>query len=221
MVIPSRVPALLYRIVFALVAALGLSRLTHLDKGEFDASAFLYFTGLTNLACLVWAIVLVAATIGDLGRLGAHGTTNPSPRFAGGLLFSITITMVLYLTLLAATAAHPFTLTDDLIHIFVPLLMIGEWLFFTPKGRQRRYDPLLWLLPLFVYVTGVLVISAVGGRFNGNRYPYPIMNIDRIGWGGFGLMLLVGIFALLAMGYAIYFIDRALGRRARLATASV
>jgi len=215
--LPWRGAALAYRIVFASVALWALALLVDLDEGRFEPVVFVFFTALSNLAVLVWAALSIVVTARDGRRDGWRGGSSPSPRAAGYPLMSIIVTMLIYLVVLAPTvpADELFTLEDTLVHVVVPVLMILDWILFTPKGTQRWYDPLLWAIPPYAYLAWAFVHHALGGDFSGRPYPYPFMNVDRIGWDGFFTYLVVLTAGLEIVAYLIHAADRLLGRRAR------
>lgn len=215
--LPWRGAALTYRILFAAVTAWALGLLLDVDEGRFDTVVFVFFTALSNLACLVWAALSAAITARDGLRDGWHGASSPSPRAAGYPLMSIIVTMLIYLIVLTPTvpADELFTFEDTLVHVVVPVMMILDWLLFTPKGRLRWYDPLLWAIPPYVYLGWAFLHHATGGDFSGKPYPYPFMNVDRIGWDGFFIYALALTIGLEVVAYLIYGVDRLLSRGAR------
>ena len=215
--LPWRGAALAFRILFALVTAWALALLLDLDEGRFEPVVFVFFTALSNLACLVWAVWSVVVTGRDIRTDGWRGGSSPSPRAAGYPLMSIIVTMLIYLVVLAPTVPTDelFTLEDTLVHVVVPVLMILDWALFTPKGRQRWYDPLLWAVPPYLYLGWAFLHHALGGDFSGRPYPYPFMNVDRIGWDGFFTYVVVLTLGLEVVAYVIHAADRLLARGAR------
>ncbi len=82
----------------------------------------------------------------------------------------------------------------------MPLLVPLFWLAFDPKGHLRRHDPLLWLLlPLAYYAYG-LTRGALEGR-----YPYPFMDVARIGWGMAGAY--AAAMGVLVAGVGLVWVD--------------
>ena len=215
--LPWRSVALVFRVVFAGVTVWGLALLTGIDRGEFHATSFLFFTGLSNLAVLGWAVASVIVTVRDIRTSGWRGASTPSARASGYFLMSIIVTMLIYLVLLTPTVPpeNLFSTQDTLVHVAVPVFMIVEWALFTPKGRQRWYDPLLWALPPYAYLAWAFTHAALGGDFSGRAYPYPFMDIDAIGWDGFFMYLLVLTVGLEVVAFAIFGVDRLLGRLPR------
>ncbi|MGB4776737.1 Pr6Pr family membrane protein [Microbacterium sp.] len=222
MALASRVVALGYRVLASLVIFIGIARVSGLFTGSPIWTAFLYFTVLSNVLCLVWMVWSAIATIRDARMAGWQGTSTPSARGAAAVMMAITVTMLIYLVVLVPSsfqqpgAYEPFTLTDNLVHIITPLLVIADWVLFVPKGRLDRFDPLRWTLIPYSYLVLAYGYSGLGGRFAaGTRYPYPFMDVDVHGVGGVAMWIVVLTVALVGVGYGYYALDRRLGGRVR------
>lgn len=213
--------ALVYRIVAAAVILTGVLRNADVFSGVPSWSSLLFYTMVSNLICLVWMLMLVARTAGDLRRDGAGGTSTPSARWSGAVMMAITVTMLIYLIVLVPTRfdagdTDVFSLTDNLIHVVTPVLVILDWLLFVPKGSFRWVDPLLWTLIPYAYLSWAFVYGALGGEFTpGSRYPYPFMDVDALGVGGVAQWIVALSIALIAVGFVYAAVDRALGALAR------
>lgn len=180
-------------------------------------TTLLFYTMVSNLLCLVWMILLIVRTARDLRQTGPRGTSTPSARGSGAVMMAITVTMLIYLVVLVPTRfadgdSDIFSLTDNLIHIITPLLMIVDWLVFVPKGSFRWIDPLLWTLIPYAYLVWAFVYGSLGGEFTpGQKYPYPFMDIDALGVGGVAQWVVALTLALVVVGLVFVAIDRALG----------
>ena len=136
-------------------------------------------------------------------------------------MMAITVTMLIYLIVLVPTRfqqgdADIFSFTDNLIHIITPCLVIGDWLLFVPKGTFRWIDPLRWTLIPYAYLVFGFIYGALGGDFTpGQTYPYPFMNIEKLGLGGVALWIVALSAALVAVGFLFVAIDRMLGAAGR------
>jgi hypothetical protein len=219
--VSSRRAALAYRVVWAVVTLVALGRITRVFMGEWHPGAFAYFTVLSNVLVLVWAAAQTARTAADLRRDGPVGLSTVSARGAGVVTMSITTTMLVYCVLLAPMSftmggpADVFELTNLLLHVVVPLLAIGDYLLFGPKGSFRGYDPLLWALVPFAYLLFAFVRAEVGGPLSvGGQYPYPFMDVDALGWATVAVNLVFITVALEVVAYGIWWLDRVLGRKA-------
>lgn len=222
MYVPDRRIALVFRVLSAGAIVWGVGRISGLWDGHPSAVQFLYYTVLSNLLCLVWFVLLAVRSIRDLRADGARGWSTPSPRFSAAVMFAITVTMLIYLVVLVPETFTqgndyvPFTLTDNLIHIVAPSLAIADWLLFVPKGRVRLFDPLLWALIPYAYLVFAFAYGAAGGTFGGGtQYPYPFMEVDRLGLGGVALWIIGLTVALEAVAYVYVALDRLLGLAAR------
>lgn len=217
----SRPIALAYRILAVLVIATGAIRHADLLTGQPDWTVFLFYTMVSNLLCLAWMLLLVVRTVRDLRRSGPVGTSTPSPRGSGAVMMAITVTMLIYLVVLVPTRfadgdTDVFSLTDNLIHIITPLLMIVDWLLFVPKGSFRWFDPLVWITIPYVYLVWAFAYGALGGEFYpGQTYPYPFMDVDALGVLGVTQWVVALTVALVVVGLAFVVIDRALAALAR------
>ena len=114
---------------------------------------------------MVWSAIV---TVRDAEAKGWYGYSTPSARGEAAVMEAITVTMLIYLFVLAPAlftqpgAYQPFTLTDNLVHIVTPVLVIVDWLLFIPKGEIKPYDPLLWALIPYSYLAFAFIYSAAG-----------------------------------------------------------
>ena len=217
----SRPVALVYRLLVLAVILTGVIRHADLLTGEPSWTTVLFYTMVSNLICLAWVLLLIVRTVRDLRQSGPFGTSTPSARVSGAVMFAITVTMLIYLIVLVPTRfadgdAEIFSLTDNLIHIITPVLVIVDWLVFVPKGSFRWVDPLLWTLIPYAYLTWAFAYGAVGGEFTpGQAYPYPFMDVDALGIAGVTQWIIALTVALVAVGFVFVIIDRALGSLSR------
>ncbi|PCE15752.1 hypothetical protein AUC47_12855 [Microbacterium sp. SZ1] len=213
--------ALAYRVIALAIIATGIARNAGIVDGAIDHTTFLYYTMVSNLLCGGWTLLLVGRTIGDLRRVGSRGTSTPSARWSGAVMMAITVTMLIYLVVLVPTRfdagdTDVFSLTDNLIHIVTPVLLIVDWLLFVPKGAFRWGDPVLWTLIPYAYLAWAFVYGALGGEFvTGQRYPYPFVDVDALGIPGVTQWIIALSIALIAVGFVFVVLDRALAALAR------
>lgn len=218
--------ALFFRVVALVLITAGIVRITGIFGPEPGWASFTFYTVQSNILCLIWMALLVLITVRDLGTTGPRGHSTPSARWSAAIMMAITITMLVYLIVLVpATFVQdsgyvPFSLTDNLIHIITPCLLILDWLLFVPKGRVRGFDPLLWAVIPLLYLVFAFTYGGLGGEFSpGQRYPYPFLDVDAHGVFGVVLRVLALAVALIGVGYLYFGLDRLLSRRARAAAA--
>lgn len=215
----SRYGALVFRIATLAVIIAGVVRITGVFTSEPTWGALRYYTVLSNLLCLVWVVLLIIRTMRDISATGPRGHSTPSARWSGAVMMAITVTMLVYLVVLVPATFQqegdyvPFSLTDNLIHIITPILLIADWLLFVPKGQLRWTDPPLWALIPYAYLAYAIVYGSMGGEFaDGKNYPYPFLNVAELGVGGVALWIVVLSVALIGFGYLYVALDRLLAR---------
>jgi len=66
---------------------------------------------------------------------------------------------------------------DKLLHVVVPILAVGGWLWVGPRGRASQAE----LLPSLALPVVWLVLTLLGGALSG-WYPYPFLDVDDLGY---------------------------------------
>ena len=167
---------------------------------------FSYFTIQSNIL-VTWACWLLAA------RPDRDGPWFRVVRIAS--LYGITVTFVVYLV-----ALRPIldleglpAVTDAGLHIVTPLLVILGFLLFGPRPRldvRSLLLSLVWPVAYFVY-------SLVHGAVS-DWYPYPFVDVVKIGYAKALTNLALVVVLLLAVGAAFLWLDRRLPRTSRSTT---
>lgn len=156
-----------------------------------------FFTALANLLSAVM-FSAIALRQGWAAR----------PRLIAGVAMAMALVGIVYGLLLQGLLdlSGGAKLADTLLHKVTTVLAPLWWLVFAPKGRIVWRDPPVWaVFPLAYFIYG-LTRGALDGK-----YPYPFMNVSRIGWeqtlaNGFAMAA-----AFMVAGYALVWLDRALG----------
>ena len=160
---------------------------------------FCFFTVQSNLIVCVTTLLLAV-------RLDRTSTAFAAFRLAG--LIGITITgIVFHLALkdlqeLDGSAA----LADVLLHTASPVLCVLGWLLLGPRGLvSRRVVGLALLFPV-LWLTFTLVRGPIVGGF----YPYPFLEVDRLGYARVlaNVVVVAVLFFLVSAGAAL--LDRRL-----------
>ena len=146
-----------------------------------------FFTVITNL------IVAIAMTLEAIGK-------RLPPFVLGGATISILLVGVVYMTLLRGLVelSGGALLADTLLHKAAPVAMTLWWLLFAPRARLKSGAPLWWAsYPLLYFAYAVARGQA------GDRYPYPFMDVGKLGWpltlinaGGIAMAFLLAGFLL-------------------------
>lgn len=162
-----------------------------------------FFTIITNLLI---ALTMTAVVLG----------WRPAPAILGGVTLAILLVGVVYMALLRGLhdLSGSALLADTVLHKVSPVAMALWWLLFAPRARLRWTAPLWWSLYPLVYFAYALVRGQLDGR-----YPYPFIDVAKLGWTQM-LLNAAGIaFGFIAAGFALVAIDRwrplGSGRRTR------
>lgn len=158
-----------------------------------------FFTILTNM------LVAIAMTWIAIGR-------RTSAFLLGGLTLAILLVGIVYAFLLAGLheLRGPALVADILLHKVSPALTTLWWLLFAPRSKLKWSAPLWWGIYPLAYFGYALARGSMDGK-----YPYPFMDVSKIGWlqtalnaGGIAL-------AFILAGLILVWIDswRALGSR--------
>ena len=164
---------------------------------------FSYFTVLSNLLVLVTTAPLVR-TVPD-SRLWRVLRLNAVVCIAvTGLVHWFVLRPLLDLHGASYAA-------DKLLHVVSPLLAVGGWLLFGPRGQVGRAELLPSLLFPAAWVAYILAYGALSGW-----YPYPFLDVDTHGYGVVLLNVLGVAVLLLALSAAAIGLDRRLPGRTRV-----
>lgn len=194
----KHIPIRLYRIAAAALCLYGVLGTLGLIAGSavnWDALSF--FTTQSNILCLVTWVLLI---IRPRGFARLHGLTAQA----------ILLTMVVYHAVLTSfdfTIATRAQFNNHVIHTFVPLLMIVDFLFLRRRSRLRPTAPLTWTAAPLVYMGFALVLPVLEAHvFPGmTRYPYFFLNPHQ-GWFLSAPQGYAGVFLNCAVIFAAYVI---------------
>lgn len=164
---------------------------------------FIFFTILTNLLvaiCLTSIIFFPASGI-------ARFFSGPSNQAA--IVVYIFIVGLIYNIILRQLWEPEGwqRVTDELLHVIVPVLFTVYWLLFVVKGSLTWKHPFSWLLYPAVYLVYALSRGAIEGY-----YAYPFIDIPKSGYirvtiNATGILIL-----FLVTGFMVVAIDKWLSR---------
>lgn len=155
-----------------------------------------FFTIISNFAL---AIIMTAVALGR----------RISPFVVGGGTLAILLVGMVYAILLRGLhpLSGPALVANFLLHYVSPVAMAAYWLLFVPHGRLRRRAPLWWSVVPITYFGYALTRGAIDGR-----YPYPFMDVGKIGGAQTAFNAAVIAAAFVIGGYLVLWLDRQLGR---------
>lgn len=216
MSIHNRLFALFFRVLFLAGCGMGLYLNSGLPGGKPAPYMLIFYTIQSNALCFIFFSVLAVKTVMDLKNKGiTGGTTVFLPHFKGAVTLSITVTFIIYHFVLlpqfiaAGTKYSILNWQNVLVHYFVPICALLDWLLFDEKLNFRWYDPFTWLIIPVAYFIFIIVRAQIGGVIEilQSPYPYFFVDADMIGWinviKNAGFLLLGFLF----LGYMIFLID--------------
>ena len=179
-----------------------------LGKGDPLAPALIrYFSFFTILTNLLLALVL---TTSCLRPAGDSFFLRPGVR-TGALVYIIMVGAVY--ALLLSNLYHwtgSMFIADHILHVALPILYPIYWLAFVEKGHIKWNHPLVWQFFPVIYFIYILLRGAIA-----NIYPYPFLDVARLGYDQVVLNALGLMAAQLALGLIVAAIDHALAAQKR------
>ena len=126
---------------------------------------------------------------------------------------SITLTFVVFLTLLAPTIeggiiySYLMNRAGSLcLHFITPILAIIDFLIFDSEYKSRKSHAFFATIPPLMYVLFIVIASSLGLRWGTMYAPYNFLNFGaKTGWFGFDLSLLgwetlgIGVFYMVVV----------------------
>ncbi len=159
-------------------------------------SFFSYFTVLSN------TLVATVLTCEWTSRESAARRWFLQPGVSSAVAVSIAVVSLGY-NLLLRHLWHPEGwqwLADELLHVIMPLLFLGYWWHYVPKGTLRLWHIAAWVIYPVLYFAYVLLRGHVLAV-----YPYPFVDVDKLGYpqvfiNAGGLLAGFVVIALLVVG---------------------
>ncbi len=204
--IRSKALSILWKTAIVACAFVGLGLQIGLFKGELHLSSFKYFTNISNLFCMVYflidAIFLSAAKKRD-------GSVSWCPALKGVAMMGITVTwLVAHFMLGSFTMGASLRVSIRLVHYVVPILTILDCLLFDKKGQIKLTAPLLWTVFPLGYFMAIMGLAFFGKGVP--FYPYPFMNVEKLGLTHVLVTVAVMLAFFIALGYLFVLVDRLL-----------
>lgn len=196
-----------YRIVAGVIGALGVAALVaqlglRLGRGQGLLTALWGMAGF-------FTIVTNALMAGTMLRIAATGQ-----RLSFGWMSMVTLSMIMVGLVYHGLLAHLVAFAglrwwvDQALHSILPALMLWYWLMETTRHDPREGKPLTWLIWPAAYGVYAIVRGALSGR-----YPYPFLNVDRLGLAQVALNMAGMVLAFGVLAYALYVVGRAMPLR--------
>lgn len=172
---------------------------------DLDWQFLKYYTNISNWCVFAVSVAVLVATVKKVRSGETEGFVNVIPVLKFITTVMITITFIGYNFMLES----PFTLRfwrnlySLTCHVAAPVLFVLDYMLFDEHRKIKVYYPLLAMIFPFVYAMLILLVGACVPDF---VYPYFFLNVNRYGYGGVALWILmfVAIFALVGYLYWLY-----------------
>ena len=150
-----------------------------------------FFTIISNLAL---ALAMTSVALGH----------RVSPFVLVGLTLAILLVGIVYRTLLVGlhSLSGPALIANYLLHDVSPLAMTAYWLLFVPRGSLKWNAPWQWSLFPVVYFLYVLGRGQID-----HRYPYPFIDVGKLGWLQVAMNAAGIALAFILAGFLLVWID--------------
>ncbi|WP_419701776.1 Pr6Pr family membrane protein [Mucilaginibacter sp. NFX135] len=123
----------------------------------------------------------------------------------GGICLYIIVVGLVY-NIILRNLWHPtglFKLADDLLHSVNPLLFVIYWLIFARQEKLKWTQSLNWLWFPFLYLIYTVIRGAII-----NYYPYPFINVDKLGYSQVLINSLILLIVFLVLGLLLVAVNR-------------
>lgn len=210
---------MIYRIVFCVVSALAclltLDYFTVIhgtDYFTFSDDFWLYYTNISNYVCFAVGVAVCAETVKKVKNGEREGFVTRFKSIKLCATVMIMVTFFVYIILLGDVDSPSFwNALDNLsYHVAVPLAFIADWALFDEHKSIKILDPLKATIMPLVYVVYILVYGAVYAAVADAPfdYPYFFLNVNKLGYGGVAVWVLILLGVFLVLGYLMFVYDK-------------
>lgn len=204
--------------IFLLGAVGLLIHSTLLQTGHIRAGMFCFYTNLSNLLVLVYELALAIAA-GLPHSAALRLLTDDTLSFSVALC--TLVTHLVYQFILVPDAKRNGKRFADFgasfgnlcVHYLTPLLVVAQWLLLADKSSLGWRSALWWLtLPLAYFAFAML--RGRSGKPIGHThlvYPYPFLDLPRLGWRKFAGYVTGMLLSFFLLGYGMMWLGRLVG----------
>jgi hypothetical protein len=209
---------MIYRIVFTVLCvcgcltSFGFFSVSGTENVTFSNDFWYYYTNISNYVVLGVGIAVCASTVKRVknGERFGYNTCCRTLKFCATVM--IMVTCFVYIGLLGDITSAKFwnSIGNLLRHVIVPIMFIVDWLIFDEHNTISILDPLKAFIMPLIYVAYILIYGAIFSSVTGEQfeYPYFFLNVNKLGYGGVFLWVLVLVLAFGIIGYIMFLYDK-------------
>ena len=193
---------------FCTIALLGTIASFGTFNYEWRGDFFVHFTNLSNYLCFVVGVIELVHTIKK--KEDSYINSCKNVKFVGMLM--ILLTFFVFNGMLAPTreAYLNFRINSVLFHIVIPIMYVADWFLFYERKQISWKLPLVSISAPLIYVIFIYIRAWIL-NFDSSVpyiYPYFFLDLDKQGIGGVLMWIVILFVGFIALGYAMYGIDR-------------
>lgn len=178
------------------------------ERGLSTSASIGWYASFMTILTNAW--VALAFTLPLIFPHGRVARWLVRPEVQAAVLVYILIVGIVYHLLLAGVWDPQgwFNVADTLLHTVVPVVYLLYWFFFAHKEGVSFKSVPRWLIYPLIYVASALLY----GKFTG-RYPYPFLDLPKVGWASMMVTCSVILAGYAALGMAVVAICHRLAAR--------
>lgn len=217
MYIKNKYLSIIFKFLIVIVGSYGLYKACFYNKVSLGEHLS-YYTNLSNLICIIYFVYYI------IKYLITRGKTEANLLVKSSVTIVISITAIVYNLIL-----RPFmtdmdgvmdlhSISNYIVHIIVPVMVILDWILFDKKGKFKKYYPFIWLISPFAYFVFICIRANFNKFFTytSSRYPYFFLDIDAYGVIQVMLNVFIAIIAILILGFIFLKIDNVLKKKGEI-----
>lgn len=177
----NRTAQIVYRTIYITLGFIGIIGSFGYFNRSFNQNFYLMYTNLSNYFCIGITLYLL---IGNIRKQDENKISNSISIIRFVSVIMILVTFFVYNILLAkekTISDYFFSISNLIMHVILPL----------------------------IYVAFILIRALIlGNSYSGTLYPYFFLNVERLGFGGVALWVIILVVIFIALGYILFMFDR-------------
>ncbi len=222
MYIKNQTLTLTYRLLYLGLCGYGILRHLSVSDSIRNINMLSYFTIQSNILCFIVMLFSCIHTIRSILKEKEFEYSRILLFFRGMSFLVITITFFTYSVVLTqvgfsmdSISNKVLTVNDCYVHYMIPILTWADFIFFQPKPKFKKTDPLKWLAAPFIYFVFILIkgkyMYARKALIGLKRYPYFFLDAQTYGYPYVFMFAMLFLVACIIIGYVICLLDFSIG----------
>lgn len=222
MYIKNQMLTFTYRLIYLGLCGYGILRHLSVSDSIRNINMLSYFTIQSNILCFVVILFSCIHTFRCIIKEKDIEYSRILLFFRGMSFLVITITFFTYSVVLTqvgfsmdSASSKVLTVNDCYVHYLIPILTWIDFIFFQPKPKFKKKDPIKWLAAPFIYFLFILIkgkyMHAGKALVGLKRYPYFFLDAQTYGYPYVFMFAMIFLVACILIGYAIWLLDFSLG----------